>query len=137
MPYQTDPLVQSGRRHEIPAMLSLDDLHPGDALIWPSPASHGEHTNPVVYRCQAEWASPHDLVLYFGCGGLSLLPAILPAFFLVVSSETSGQNSSLHGARTPSHGWVSAVHLAWSYKSHATVDYTLNSVEPMGGSNVG
>ena len=111
MPYQTDPLVQSGRSHEIPVILSLDDLHPGDAPIRPSLASHDEHTNPVVYHCWAAWASPYDLVLCFGCGGLSHLPGILPAFFLVVSSETSGQNSGLYGTHTPSHGWVSAVHL--------------------------
>ena len=110
MLYQTDSLVQSGRRHKIPAILSLDDLHPGDAPIWPSLASHGEHTNPVVYRCWAARASPHDLVLCFGCGGLSHLLGILPAFFLVVSSETSGQNSGLHGAHTPSNSCVSVVH---------------------------
>ena len=102
-PYQTDPLMQSGRHHEIPVILSPDDLHPRDAPIRPSPASHGEHTNPVVYRCWAEWVSPYDLVLCFGCSGLSHLLGILPAFFLVVSSETSGQNSGLHGTRTPSH----------------------------------
>ena len=111
MPYQTDPLVQSGRRHKIPAILSLDDLHPGDDPIRPSLASHSEHTDPVVYCCRAAWASPHDLVLCFGCSGLSHLLGILPAFFMVVSSETSGQNSGLHGAHTPSCGWVSAVHL--------------------------
>ena len=111
MLYQTDPLVQSGRHHEIPVILSPGDLHPGDAPIRPSLPSHSEHTNPVVYRCWAAWASPYDLVLCFGCSGFSHLPGILLAFFLVVSSETSRQNSGLHGAHTPSSSWVSAVHL--------------------------
>ena len=111
MPYQTDPLMQSGRSHKIPVVLSPGDLHPGDTPVRPSPVSHGEHTNPAVYRCWAAQASPYDLVLCFGCGGLSCLPGILPAFFLVVSSETSGQNSGLHSTHTPSCGWVFAVHL--------------------------
>ena len=46
MPYQTDPFMQSGRHHEFPAILSPDDLHPGDAPIWPYPVSQGKHTNP-------------------------------------------------------------------------------------------
>ena len=108
--YRTGPLKQSGMHHEIPAVFSLDDLHPGGALVQPYPASHGKCTTPVVYHCWAEQASPHDSVLYLGCGGLSLLPGIPPAFFLVVSSETSGQSSGLHGTCTLSRGCVSAIH---------------------------
>ena len=66
-------------------VLFWDDLPLGDALMGPSLGSHDEHTDPEVYLCQAMHASPHDLVLCFGCGGLSYPPGVLPAFVLVVS----------------------------------------------------
>ena len=71
--------------HRIPAVLFWDDLPLGDALVGPCLGSSDEHTDPEVYLCQAVHASPHDLVLCFGCSSLSHLPGVLLAFVLVAS----------------------------------------------------
>ena len=85
MPYQMGLLGLNGRHCGIPAVLFQDDLPLGDVLMGPSLGSHDEHTDPGVYLCWTAHASPHGLVLCFGCSGLSYLPGILPAFVLVVS----------------------------------------------------
>ena len=85
MPYQTGPLRPNGMCHRIPVVPFWDHPPLGDALVGPSPGSHDKHTNPEVYLCQAAHASPHGLVLCFGCGSLSHPLGILPAFVLVVS----------------------------------------------------
>ena len=85
MSYQTGLLRLNGTHCGIPAILFRDDFPLGDALVGPSPGSHDGHTDPEVYLCWAVHASPHDLFLCFGCGGLSHLLGILTAFVLVVS----------------------------------------------------
>ena len=85
MPYQTGPLGLNGKCHGIPVGLFQDDLPLGDDLMGPSLGSHDKHTDPEVCLCQAVHASPHDLVLCFGCGSLSHLLGVLLAFILVVS----------------------------------------------------
>ena len=90
MPYPTGPLSQNGMHRGIPAVLFQDDLHLGDALVGPFPVSRYEHTNPEVYLCQAVHASPHGLVLCFGCSGLFIhWASSRPSFWFFVEKPLS------------------------------------------------